>query len=207
MEPFAETAWQAWSPDDLYVRLHGLGLDWYVAGGWALDLWHGRQTRAHEDLECVVLANQLETARKALSELEFFTASAGRLTHLPKAAPVPDDVWQAWGAEVRARCWRVDMMVERGTKEHWVYKRDPTFTLPRAAAVRQNERGMPYLAPAIVLLFKARHARDKDQQDFLAALPRLEREERADLGRWLSALHPGHPWLAMLQSPRMPGAT
>ena len=197
MKPFPETAWKAWSPDMLQARLEGL--DWYVAGGWALDLWHGRQTRTHDDLEFVVRPDQLETARTALRDLEFFVANTGTLTHLPVGTPAPSDIWQFWGADLPARCWRVDMMVERGTKDLWVYKRDPGFTLPRTAAVRRDRAGVPYLAPAIVLLFKAKNTRDKDRRDFQAALPHLAPSERSDLRGWLEALHPGHEWIAALQ--------
>ncbi|MBN9984313.1 hypothetical protein RWK44_33785 [Rhizobium sp. 25PS6] len=47
-----------------------------------------------------------------------------------------------------ARCWRIDMMVDRGTPDVWAYKRDHSIRMPRAAAVRRNEVGISYLAPA-----------------------------------------------------------
>jgi hypothetical protein len=199
MKPFAQDAWEAWSPDELFARLHRTSLDWAIAGGWALDLWHGRQTRAHEDLEFSVMLDQIESARKALSDLEFFTAKAGMLAHLPLTEALPDDVWQLWGADMGAGRWRVDMMVERGTPDRWAYKRDPSLTLPRSEAIRRSTSGVPYLAPSIVLLFKAKHVREKDRHDFEVALPRLEPVERADLRGWLEVLHPGHEWIGMLR--------
>lgn len=41
-------------PADLMKRL-GADIHRYVVGGWALDLWHGRQTRNREDLEFALL--------------------------------------------------------------------------------------------------------------------------------------------------------
>ena len=51
--------------------------------------------------------------------------------------------------------------------------------------------GVRYLQPEIVLLFKARHLRDKDRADFAGALPLLEEPRRAWLRRALGRVHPG----------------
>ncbi|NSZ61090.1 amino acid transporter (plasmid) [Agrobacterium tumefaciens] len=199
MQPPPDDAWEAWSPEELVARLGRADTDWYIVGGWALDLWHGEQTRAHEDLEFSVPACQAQGYRSVLSDLEFFTARDGKLDHLPRVEPLPEDVWQLWGADIGAGRWRVDMMVDRGSLDMWVYKRDPSLTLPRAKAIRATAGGIRYLAPHIVLLFKARHAREKDDQDFRNALPRLESTERSALHRWLEALHPGHAWIQELR--------
>lgn len=198
MKPLPEDTWGPWSPHELALRLGRDSPRWYVVGGWALDLWHGHQTREHEDLEFAVLPDQVEHCRKLLSDLEFFAAHDGTLTHHPAKAGLPAGLWQLWGADMTAGLWRVDMMIERGTPDFWVYKRDPSIRLPRSTAIRKNSAGISYLAPAIVLLFKAKHRREKDDQDFRTALPRLEGQEKADLLRWLEVQHPGHEWIARL---------
>jgi hypothetical protein len=187
-------------PEELVARLVGADTDWYIVGGWALDLWHGEQTRAHEDLEFSVRACQAQRYSSILSDLEFFTARDGRLDHLSRIEPLPEDVWQLWGADLGAGCWRVDMMVDRGSPDIWVYKRDPSFTLSRTEAIRATADGIRYLAPHIVLLFNARHVREKDHQDFRNAVPRLESSEKSALRRWLEVRHPGHVWIQELQS-------
>lgn len=198
MNPLPEESWNAWSPDELHARFQHWSSNWYVVGGWALDLWHGHQTRPHEDLEFAVLPAGIDGCRKILSELEFFEVKDANLYHLaPDTAP-PVDVWQLWGADMSAGFWRVDMMVERGTPEVWAYKRDSSLQMPRAAAVRKNKLGIPYLAPANVLLFKAKHRREKDERDFAAALPELNSQEKLDLRLWLERLHPGHEWIDRL---------
>jgi hypothetical protein len=196
--PLPEHAWDAWSPEELSLRL-GSRRDWYVVGGWALDLWHGYQTRRHEDLEFAVLPERLPDYRESLSELEFFAARSGTLTHLSSTATVPADIWQLWGADIGAGCWRVEMMLERGAPDVWVYKRESSLQMPRSAAIRTSASGISYLAPAIVLLFKAKQCREKDTQDFHSALTDLLPSERADLRWWLEKLHPGHGWLTALR--------
>ncbi|MFC3058582.1 nucleotidyltransferase domain-containing protein [Paenirhodobacter populi] len=200
MQPPPDDAWDPWDPIDLHNRLGGSAGDWYVVGGWALDLWHGAQTRAHEDLEFSAPANQAQHYRTILSDLEFFAVMDGKLSSLAPAASLPADVWQQWGADMDAGCWRVDMMVDRGSPDLWVYKRDPSLTMQRAEAIRTTARGIRYLAPHIVLLFKAKQSREKDHDDFRNALPCLSSREKADLRQWLEILHHGHIWIDALQS-------
>lgn len=135
-------------------------------------------------------ACQAQGYRSVLSDLEFFTARMAN-SIISQVEPLPEDVWQLWGADIGAGRWRVDMMVDRGSLDMWVYKRDPSLTLPRAKAIRATAGGIRYLAPHIVLLFKARHAREKDDQDFRNALPRLESTEIRP-SSMVEALHPGH---------------
>lgn len=97
-------------------------------------------------------------------------------------------------------CWRVDMMIEPGTPEQWIYKRDQSFRLPRSVAIRETQSGIPYLAPALTLLFKAKHMRTKDSEDLRAALPALDGQEKSDLCCWLEAMYPRHEWIAQLQT-------
>jgi hypothetical protein len=90
------------------------------------------------------------------------------------------------------------MMIEPGTAQDWVYKRDARITRPRAEMVAVTAGGLPYLQPAAILLFKAKHSRAKDEQDFANALLLLPEPERLWLRDCLVMLHPGHPWIDRL---------
>lgn len=204
MKPLHDDAWDAWSPDELHQRLRGTIRPWYVAGGWALDLWHGQPTRAHEDLEFVVLRKDADAFRTLLQELDFFTVTDGTLVFLPPSANLPDDVWQIWGADRRHGCWRVDLMLEPGTPDLWIYKRDRTIRMPRTEAVRLGRTGIPHLAPPLVMLFKAKHGREKDEADFDRFRSRSSREEKERLIALLRTLHPEHPWIESLQADSPP---
>jgi len=186
--------WNPWSPAELARRLQGIAAPWYVAGGWALDLWHGGATRTHKDLEFVVLRDDLPVFLRALSDLAMYTAHDGILTPLPHGRLPEPHIFQVWCGDRTASCWRVDMMIENGTPDRWVYKRDAAITCPRGDAIRRSPDGIPYLGPAAVLLFKAKYRHEKDDLDFANALPRLTPADRARLKDWLAATHPGHEW-------------
>jgi hypothetical protein len=120
------------------------------------------------------------------------------LKYLPPSDPLPGDVWQLWGADMRQRCWRVDMMMEPGTPDLWIYKRDQTIQVARSDAVRVSTTGIPYLAPTNVLLFKAKYCRERVHNDFCAAQSKLSCKEKKELLAWLNQLHPGHEWILNL---------
>lgn len=191
-------AWNAWLPDELGERLRAVEKPWCIVGGWALDLWHGRPTRSHDDLEFTVLREDVPAFRAALAGLEFFTAHDGVVEPLPDGEAPPPHVFQIWALDVQEQRWRVDMMIEPGTPQDWIYRRDPTITRPRAKMVETTPDGLPYLKPAAILLFKAKHMRAKDEIDFATALPRLPAAERGWLEECLARTHPGHPWIAAL---------
>jgi hypothetical protein len=54
------------------------------------------------------------------------------------------------------------------------------------------------LLPEIVLVYKARLRRPKDDPDFKATLPRLSRDRRTWMRQALAGLVPDHHWLSRL---------
>ena len=42
-------AWQSWQPHEVAQLFSALAIPWWIAGGWAVDLFLGEQTRDHED--------------------------------------------------------------------------------------------------------------------------------------------------------------
>ena len=192
-------AWSAWHPSELAGRLGAIAKPWCIVGGWALDLWQGRQTRDHEDLEFAVLREDVDIFRQCLSGgMRFHAVGDGVVTYLPPDEQPPADIFQIWCEDVAARRWRADMMIEPGTPEMWVYKRDARISAPRAEMVARTADGIPYLKPAAILLFKAKYRRAKDEVDFDNALERLTAPERVWLKACLDALHPGHAWVQRL---------
>ncbi len=198
MPPLPHDAWSAWTPGELARRLSGISRPWCVVGGWALDLWHGCETRAHEDLEFTILRRDFPVFRAAFADLRLHAVGDGRVEPLGEGEAPAEGIAQVWCEDEAARCWRVDMMLEDGTPETWVYKRDPSIRRPRGEMVQITAEGIPYLAPQAILLFKAKYRRDKDEADFARALPKLDAAQRGWLKACLAHAHPGHVWLEAL---------
>jgi len=192
-------AWSAWHPAELAERLKGIGKPWCVVGGWALDLWHGRQTREHEDLEFTVLRSDVPIFRERLKGMRFHAVGGGIVRYLPSNQEPPEDIFQIWCEDIAARCWRADMMIEPGMPETWAYKRDTRISALRSEMVARTADGIPYLRPVAILLFKAKYCRTKDEVDFDNAVQRLTAPERVWLRDCLDLLHPGHAWSERLR--------
>src|ERR1700743_545650 len=86
-DPPGIDAWVPWSPREVATQFAALDVPWCVAGGWALDLWHGRMTREHEDIEIAMPRRHFATVRAALAGLELFVAGNSEVTYLPPSAP------------------------------------------------------------------------------------------------------------------------
>ncbi|MBO0793003.1 MAG: aminoglycoside adenylyltransferase, partial [Ktedonobacteraceae bacterium] len=71
---------------------------------------------------------------------------------------------------------------------------------PLATIGYRTSDGIPYLAPEIQLLYKSRGLRSKDEADFDSTLLYLDQERRQWLAQALTIVHPGHPWLAQLET-------
>jgi hypothetical protein len=174
---------------------------WAVAAGWAIDLFIGRESRIHEDLEIVVARTSFGAVRAALPELTWFGAGglAGEAGRVWPVDAAPAELHQTWGWDSLNRCWRVDVFREPWDGDTWVCRRDPSIRRPVIDVIERDPTGIPYLAPEIVLLFKAKHAaRGKDAADFARALPLLDGQRREWLADALRVVHPGHDWITLL---------
>ena len=173
---------------------------WFVAGGWALDLFLGQVQRVHYDVDIVVPRNMQMELQKYLTERGWvlITPYEKRLELWP-----PHMRLELPRHQVHAH--RDDIFIDillTDIDEVWRYRREPAVVRTLEKMSLQSESGIPYLAPELVLLFKSRntsdHERSKDQVDFENILPHLDLERRAWL-RWaLAATFPGHVWIGRL---------
>ena len=187
-----------WSPAEAAQRL--AGVPFCIGGGWAMSLHAGRVTREHGDLELAVVGDDYWRAREVLRDLPAYApVGDGTVAPLADGELPPGDSFQTWFHDGDA--WRVDVMIEPGDADTWVYRRDESVREPRSFMVGHTSDGIPYLLPHGGLLFKAKYGRAKDEADFAVAAPLLTDDQRAWLVEQLARLHPGHPWLAALSSP------
>jgi hypothetical protein len=189
-------AWDSWHPRVAAERLAGLDAPWYVAAGWAVDLFRGGQTRAHEDLEIAVPADRFDLVAARFPDCDFYVPRAGNLH--PLTAANADDSHQTWALSRSTGLWCVDVFREPYDGGRWVCRRDESIRLPYDEIIEHDPDGIPYLAPEYALLFKAKLARDKDVADLHGALPRLSPTRRQRLHELVARVHPGHPWLALI---------
>ena len=197
-----EARWaKTWRPEQAAERLAGVRTPWCVAAGWALDLFHGAQTRPHGDLEIAVPAADFPEVRDRFPEYAWDAVGSGRVW--AEAGPGPlAATHQTWLRDPATGHFLLDTFREPHDGATWICRRDETLRLPYEEIIERSDDEIPYLAPELVLLFKAKKPRPKDETDFAGVLPLLDRARRERLGGWLERVHPGHPWLAELSVER-----
>ncbi|GAB4572510.1 MAG: hypothetical protein Kow0077_12110 [Anaerolineae bacterium] len=92
----------------------------------------------------------------------------------------------------------LEILLNDAQDGRWQYRRHPAITRPLDAVGLRSPEGIPFLAPEIVLLYKARNPRARDLADFQAVLPGMQPEQREWLRNALKTAHPRSPWLAAL---------
>ena len=174
---------------------------WFVAGGWALDLFLGRETRAHEDIEVAIFRRDQEAIWRHLSgwTIEKIVPGGGDMKRQPwrgewLAPPIHEIHATSNGGDLR----ELEILLDEAWADTWRYRRNLAVMRPVAEIGLRTPEGVPFLAPEIVLLYKAKNPRPNDEQDFRTTLPALAVERRQWLRGALAVLHPGHPWIASL---------
>ncbi len=194
----AEHAWQPLTPREAAELLAGLRAPWWIAGGWAIDLFIGRETRPHADLDIALLRGTEPSLRQALPVWDIQIAHEGRF--LPwDGGPIVAPHHQLWARPDPGGSWGLEFLLEEHAEGRWLYRRHTRVSLPLARLGRTTEDGLPYLCPEVALLYKAgEHGAERTAADFATAAGALPREERRWLRDALALAHPGHAWIERL---------
>lgn len=196
--------WQAWQPAEVASFFASLTVPWWIAGGWALDLFLGEQTRDHEDIDVQILRRDQQEVRALFGDWDIQGADPQlRATGWPfrewKIGQILDSsTHDIWCRPRKDAPWTLQLMVVDTIDDQWLFRRDPRIRCALDTIGDHSSDGIPYLAPELQLLYKARTPRPKDEADFTRILPALQGKRRQWLIQSLELVHPGHPWLTRL---------
>ena len=190
--------WRAASPGEGARWLASLTVPWWIAGGWALDIFAGYQSRPHKDLDVGILRKDVLQALSFLAAWEVFEAKNGVLTRLGAGTRPRPDVFSLWCRPAHNSDWAMELMLDEAENEHWIYRRHRQIQRPLNIAIRRSPQGIPYLAPEIQLLYKSHRIRQQDQADFEHIAPQLDQRGRCWLRDALQSVEPAHSWLPVL---------
>jgi hypothetical protein len=195
--------------------LFGLTVPWWITGGWAIDLAVGHVTRDHNDVNVMMLERD-EHALRGLTGVDIQLIADGQPGPWPggrrlAAGPAPGAKPAIAGPDrliLRGEDLPLpaEVIPASAVGAFWVYRRGARiFTCP-LGDITHYWHGIPFLAPEVVLLIKARPGlgkpgRENDQRDFEAALPMLSGAQRS----WLKDAIERQSWLkdAIDRQPRL----
>ena len=197
--PSEPPRWEPFTVEQVAERLAAAAFPWWIAGGWALDLFLTRQTRAHGDIDVAIFRGDERALARHLPSLELVIAERAGLAPWSGDAPLPASAHQLWARERGRDVWQLEVLLEERSEDRWVYRRDASIRLRAADIGRRTAEGVPYLRPEIQLLYKSKEARAVDESDLIALLPRLDPAQRGFLAAALWKVAPGHRWLERLK--------
>lgn len=204
--------------------LDPLNVEWFVSGGWAIDIHLNRVTRERCDLDISVPFSD------RLKCIEFFLEAGWRIEGklgggfqtLRKVSEYRDDILYFWsfpeGVEFvseyvdddgnRRISYNRDSQNELDYVEvffdefldgHFVFRRDPRVKRREERAILARD-SVRYLAPEVVLLLKSDRLSEKNLLDFDAAVGSLDRDALVWLTEALSLVYENsHAWLEQLE--------
>ena len=202
--PLHELPWNPLSVAEAADRFSVFPGRWWIAGGWAIDLFVGRQTRAHADIDVLILRGDQRHLFDTLAGWGIHAAVKHEVLQLwPAGQPFPPEVHDIWCRPTGASPWALQLMLMDTDAESWVFRRDRQIG-GLVADLWRERNGIPYLAPEVQLLFKlafkSENPRPRDQADLVTALPAMS----AGQIRWLlDALcfhDPGNRWIPELSA-------
>ena len=168
--------WEPLSPAEVADELRGMPCRWWIAGGWAIDLHMGRQSRAHADVDVVVLRPDQLAVQRHLAGWDLQAADPpGTLRAWVEGKTLPTGVHDVWCRRLPSSPWCLQLMIADAEDDQWVYRRDTRIRRPIAEldgpASNAEHR---VLSPDIQLLYKSadpRRGRARQNRISSAGLP------------------------------------
>ncbi|MBM7666003.1 hypothetical protein JOC25_002496 [Solibacillus kalamii] len=169
---------------------------WFIAGGWAIDLFMGKETREHKDIEIAIFRKDQIDLKAYLKEWDFkkvikseFLKWENEFLELPI---------HEIHASNKLNGDKIEVLLNEVKDNVWTFRRDLRISSPLNSVWSYSETGIPYLNPEIVLLYKAKNTREKDHQDFITVKDHLDNMKRQWLKSALELHEPDHKWIQQL---------
>ncbi|MGD6874264.1 nucleotidyltransferase domain-containing protein [Sutcliffiella horikoshii] len=199
-----EEVWRPLSITEIHSIFSIIPIQWWIAGGWALDIYLHKVTRAHEDIDIVILRpDHLNLQRHLGRDWEMFIAFKGQLIPWNKNQLLDSHYDNIWVKKKDESTWAFQVMLLDIEEKNWIYKRNNTIRKSLEDIGLVSLSGIPFLKPEIQLLYKGGSSviREKDVIDLGNILPKLNVSNRDWLKKSLKIQYPhGHKWIELIDS-------
>ncbi|UCZ55094.1 hypothetical protein LGQ02_10370 [Bacillus shivajii] len=191
--------WKPLSVSEVTETFNKIPIHWWIAGGWALDIYLGEETRGHEDIDIVILRRDHLPLKKYLyDDWIMYKATKGQFIEWEKNDELDIQYDNIWVKQRGSSTWAFQVMILDTVGEEWIYKRKNTVRKALKNIGHKSSGGVPYLRPEIQLLYKGGSSvlREKDHIDLKNVLPKLTNADLTWLKDSLAEQFPkGHPWI------------
>jgi hypothetical protein len=194
------TEWNPPAIPEIRRRLDAFSVPWWIAGGLAIDLFLGWESRPHADVDIEMFRSDREILFDAFEGWDLNLISGGELTPFHRGQELAPEVFGVWGRPGPAEPWAVEVMLADGDMNEWRFRRDNSIRLPGSQLLDHTDDGVPYCTPEVQLLYKSKMARPKDDIDFARCVHRMTTTQRDWLANAIARSEPDHPWIRALHA-------
>jgi len=192
--------WEPLTAEEVASIFRSATFPWWIVGGRALDLFIGRETRKHVDIEVAILRQDQAALRDLLGSWEvWYVPEPGKgLLRWDRGTALTQEAHEIWSRETGHDLWQLEVLIEEALGDQWIYRRDDRVSAPISEFGLKID-GVPVIRPEIALLYKSKGARERDHADFAAVLPLLDSSARSWLASALETVGTGQQWLPALR--------
>ena len=178
--------------------MRGFEPDWFIAGGWAIDLYLERQTRPHDDIEIAIFRRDQIALQNYLDGWLLKKAVGGELVDWNREEFLELPVFEIHCSGDTGELRFLEVLLNETGGKEWIFRRNKSVTKPLSKLHLTSNSGIKFLCPEVVLLYKSKNPRFKDEQDFQTVVKYLDGESKLWLGNALSICYSDHHWLQSL---------
>jgi aminoglycoside-2''-adenylyltransferase len=133
----------------------GFEAPWGICGGWALDLFAGKQTRQHGDVDVAVFRRDQAALYRYLADRGWWLeiADNGKLSVWEADQPIDPPLHSIWASNQRFDPTFVEFLLNERDGTNFIFRRDPSVRFPVEQAFVTTASGIPVLTPDIVNLY------------------------------------------------------
>jgi GNAT superfamily N-acetyltransferase len=196
----ADDNWKPLSADEVKKLFSSFQSQWWIAGGWAIDLFLKKQTRPHDDIDILIRRDDQLEIQNLLADWDLWAADPpGTLKPWPKGEFLGRGLQDIWARKTPKDPWQIQIMLFDTENGDWIFKRDEQIRKSLSSMTVKTEDGFSLMAPEIQLLYKSKSLRQKDHLDFNNALSAMDITQKTWLKEKLIQVYGyRHEWIAKL---------
>lgn len=193
----SQNIWNPLTPKEVKTIFKDTDFRWWIAGGYTLEAFVGFSYRHHSDIDVLLLREETKDLMYQLTDWELYLASPpGNLKEWDHREPLPPTVTDIWVKEKGQSIWSFQIMINDSKNNQFIYKRDPSILFDIEKFTWKAKDEIPFLAPELQLLYKAKDRREKDDLDFQQCMSLMAEDKR----KWLiekitKCFSSEHPWV------------
>ncbi|WP_166243173.1 nucleotidyltransferase domain-containing protein [Paenibacillus turpanensis] len=151
--------------DKIKEIMDGFIAPWYIAGGWSIDLFLGRKTREHKDMDLVIFRQYKEEVIEHFHgwDIQMVVFGEDRFEQVSRGMNIEKP---NYCLHLRKGDEFVEILFTDVAEGSVIYRRDESVRMSLDDFVHQDRAGRKFVTPEWQLLFKSKSPRLTDEEDF-----------------------------------------